>query len=416
MGLLAAGQNVAISGNYESPNICSDGTNRYVIGYDDDGELHVYKQALTAPHRTWSHYLMAGGARTALALPCQDITDPHFYCTIGVHSDGHLWIFANMHNQTLRAVRSNSAGDITAWTAATLTGDGTRNTYPMMWWRPDGTSRLYIRSDSGSSGSGRADSLLWDESGSGFGTPVEIFSGVGGAFDDDTTDTANNYSAYTYMPWVEDLGEGEFIEHWGWCWKESGALSNEHVNYAQYRSESNTWHSISGATVTLPFEQDDTTTRVGISTYDGDMLNGGGICVSHKGYPYIITGQGTSGSGLIIMWWDGDSWSSTALTSPFFFLGGMQGRPSTLWFRHCLHFLSLGSSDTPRLFRYDPNDEFTDGNAVFNMGPAGADDSTGTFGGYDQRRLVEDGVVEVALVDYRLGRPRLGRYGQGPRS
>lgn len=407
--------NVAISGNYESPNICSDGTSRYVVGYDSAGEMRVYKQALTDPHRVWTSHTMSGAARTALGLPVSDLTDPHFYCTIGVHSDGHLWIFANMHNQPLRAVRSNSPGSITAWTAATLTGDGGRNTYPMIWWRPDGTSRLYLRSDDGSSGSGRADSLLWDESGAGYGTPVELFSGVGGAFDPDDTDTANNYSAYTFTPWVEDLGGGEFIEHWSWCWRESGGLSNEHVCYAQYRSATDSWHSMNGAVQSLPFEQSDTGVRVGIATWDGDFVAGGGICLDDDGHPHILNGIPGSGSGQILMWWDGDSWDADATAAPFFFLGGMQGRPSLLWFRRCLHHLGLGGGDTPRLIRTDLSG-LLGGSRAIEMGPARADDASGNLGGYDRRRLYQDGVVEMALVDYRLNRPRLATYGAGPRN
>jgi hypothetical protein len=402
-------------------NLVSDGIYRYAAWYSVDGATAYFgRQALAGG--AWTIHTFAGADATTLDLPVPD--DDHNFPAVALLGDGKAVVLANMHGEELKALVSDNAvaSDITEWTALSLTGIGTRVTYPIPVHRPDGSTRLYFREGGALTGSARSDSAFWETAadGSTYGTKTTIFQGLevpnakgaGVAGDDASTDTEFNWCAYPTVPVVTDAGGGEFIEHWAWCWRnrDSGVnpdRTNVLPSYMQYRSATDSWHAIDGTEVTLPVDPVNTlAVQTGLTAAAEGYLNWGGLAIDGDGFPHMMVSRNPH----YHQWWDGAAWQQDSYGSAGgWTLGGVTvlGRLNCVWLRGALWIMTAGGPTDdrrPRLWRLDGTGSVCLGGTI----PGG-----GTWEFYLDPVRWRDGVVDVFTPDGAT--PRVVSFGDNVR-
>lgn len=466
---------VAVVSNWEQ-------THRAACWYTTTGELMVGVQNRST--QAWSTTTIIGLARAALALPV--VLDTHCFAAVVICGDGRLKVFANMHDHPIREITTVNpvivtgsflgglsswvAGDVAGTAGTDLTGADVHNSYPTPIQHPDGSVRLYLRDGVSSSAAGRSNSHIWDMAAgaSVFGSRTLIFKGLNvangkgtGVTGDDSTagDTYFNWNAYPSNPVVQDVGGGNYIEHWTWLWRRTGVVAlhmtdgiifnggltlqsatggfnpdfvgcdvagtnvlagttvaayiddnnltltpgstvsssqiiditgnsrgiNHTPSYMQYRSATNSWHTITGATVTLPVDPINTTSvQMGFSPIPPDptYINVGGLTIDDNGYPHWIMSRNPH----YHVYWNGSTWTQTQITNQFGAIIGtspaqsIQSRVNPYWSRGRLWMLGMGglASDPvalkqiPRLWRLDGVCSLPLGGWV-PAGPEGAD-------------------------------------------
>lgn len=369
----------------QGPNLVTtlDGTTQYAVWYTVAGELKVGKRNRATQQWGVNHeeFTITGAARTRLALPVAD--DEHNYPAITVSGTGHVWVWANMHINELRMIRSNGAGVINSWADALqlpmpnilvhandplFPAVTYRWTYPMPIPLPDGKVWFHIRLGNHTSGANESDSYYWflpanvgnfDNT-----VPVKMFQGLsvpgageGGTVGPDATTAApenvpNNWSAYPTMPHIENRANGAYRIHISWCWRALPSPS-ETPSYAYYDSVTGNWHAVDGSTLTLPITPlNNLACQTGLVASPGDTyLNWGGLTVDDNGYPHAIV----SNNPAYHQWWNGTSWQQETVPNP---LGGVSrtSRCNAYWLRGKLWILAPGVPNTariPRLWRLD---------------------------------------------------------------
>lgn len=383
----------SIGGDQWSTNLVSDGTWRYAAFYDEAGELTFGKQAVVGG--AWTYHTVTGAARTALGLPV--IEDEHNYPALGIDSTGKIHCAANMHNNVMRHIVSDTAGDITAWSQApALTGIKTRNTYPVFVKRPDGTLRFCIRSGPTGSGSGRSDGMSWEESGGAWtqsialmfqGLEVPEAGGTGVPGGDATVENETNWSPYVARPYVEDLGGGDWIEHWFVVWRNrsgttgtvaggsyieangwGAGLTVERTNilpsYLRYVSVTDTWEAVDGTAVTFPITPlNNPAIKTDLTPPSAGWINLFGYTVDDDGHPHVLINDNPRHH----LWWNGTIWQQETLSN-INNLGTLVTEPIPVWLRGRLWGVATtapGGQRTPFLIR-------TDGVARVAMGGIGS--------------------------------------------
>jgi len=252
-------------------NLISDGDYQFAVWYSLTGELRVGR-IQRGVHR-WGinhqEYEFAGAPRTTLALPVA--ADEHNYPAVAVDGTGKLWVWANMHNNVLRAVKSTTAhttGDWLAtagWTSAT--GDfpsvATRCTYPYPVRRPDGSLWFYLRNGDGITSSGNSDSFYWTRTAGGStwsaramllqGLSVPDAGGPGIPGGDQTVDDITNWNGYPtiYLEPPEGPYPGRF--HMAWAWREVPTAEVNVLPAYGYSDDGGvTWKAVDGSILSAP--------------------------------------------------------------------------------------------------------------------------------------------------------------------
>lgn len=327
------------------PQLTSNDTHRFGVYYTFSQEVVCCKQLLTDDWDNWTVFQMSGAARTAMGVPAG--SDMHDFSSIGILGDGSLVIAGNMSaaggSDAWHGVRCadpvNAFNVWVPWTPAL--GSLNSFAYPTFMQHPDGSVRMHMNAGTtGNRGAGRANAHIWDcPAGSAtFGPPqmshqglsVPNAKGPGITGDPGSFDSIYNWSPYTACPaFVEDIGGGEYIEHWFWTWRHdgSGLYTDDRPSYMQYRSVTNTWHAADGTAVTLPIDRindpavwmkdaggnrlggldnESSSGPLGISgVQTPPMLQNAPFIVVHKGTPYVLM----SSHPEYLCYWNGTYWT-----------------------------------------------------------------------------------------------------------
>jgi hypothetical protein len=321
--------------------LVSNGTHRYGAYYtigDPSSvapEIVVCKQALGDPADQWTTFQITGAARTQMACPIA--ADMHMYPSIGLLGDGSLVLAGNMAagfgTPSWKAIRcANPSGAFTTWAAYDMADFGglTSFSYPTWIMRPDGSTRYYgTAGPTNNRGAGRTDSYIFDApaGSSTFSAPTMLFKGLsvangkgaGVVGDDGVADTDFNWSAYAARPYVEDLGGGDYVEHWFWTWRIDGSgpdRSDIRPSYMQYRSATGTWHASDGTNVTaqLPI----------------DPINDTAVWMRDSGGTPLAPSAGETGA-----------WGPAYVNGPFILLDPATKRPVALVGNHPEYLFSF---------------------------------------------------------------------------
>jgi hypothetical protein len=250
---------------------------QFAVWYDVAGELHIGR-IRRGVHR-WGvnhqEYTFAGAPRTVLNLPVAD--DDHNYPAIAVDGLGRLHVWANMHIEALKYVRTSAAHTTDGWLATAgwvdATGElpsvGAIFTYPTPVPLRDGTIWFYARNDVTGSRSGMSDSQYWTLApGSTTWSPrrtifqgcsVPNAGGAGIAGSPAGVEDVTNYNAYPTNFLVEDETRphpGRI--HMSWIWRHTGVgggvSGEENVLpcYAYSDNGGHEWKTIDGVRLPMP--------------------------------------------------------------------------------------------------------------------------------------------------------------------
>lgn len=286
-------------------NLVTVGDWQFALWYTLADELRIGRIVRGA--QTWGvdhdEYEFAGAPRTVLGLPVP--FDEHNYPAVAVDGNGRLHVWANMHNDTLRYVRTVNPHTTGGWLAdagwvdasSEMAGAEIDTTYPTPVQLPDGGMWFYIRTDTGPpAGTGASDSkhwtrgptdTEWTERGLFFqGNEVPDAGGPGipGSGADDSS-SRTNWNAYPTVPYVEsgrDPHPGRM--HMSWCWKiapfEQGT-TNVMPGYAYSDDGGVTWQAIDGTVLTLPVTPlNNLACRIPGSAFVKDIVRASGIVVA----------------------------------------------------------------------------------------------------------------------------------------
>lgn len=219
-------------------------------------------------------YEFTSTPRTALGLP-QTRDDDHLFPAIGVDGLGRLHVWANMHLDSMRYVRTADPHTADTWLSAAgwvdasseLSSVDVRNTYPMPIHYPDGTLQFWNRTGTVQTTSGKSDFHYWTRApgGTTWGSRVTLFQGLsvpdaGGAGvpgSDASVDDVTNWSAYFTVPVVESArGPHPGRLHVSWVWRTRGPAPDERSNvlaaYGYSDDKATTWRAIDGTALTVP--------------------------------------------------------------------------------------------------------------------------------------------------------------------
>ncbi len=301
----------SITANVLAQNLLTDGPDQYAVLITSTGRVRVGRRA-------------ARGEWTTTTIPAtmlgQPVTgDEHCYPTLALDDDGFIFVWANMHVDPYRCVRSLRPRDIGGWKQVSLPGKFTRNTYPVVAKLADGTLWLHLRAGA-LGGPGRGDSHVWMRRDGQWWYSGKLFKGVnvaGGS--GPAVDDATNWSAYPVRPHVEQSGR----VHLAWCWRRYGtdepaggdaSRTNELLSYA-WTDDGVNWHAIDGTPLALPIDPvADTACHTGLVL--DQLVNGGGITLDDAGLPHVVIGQNPYHHA----WWDGQQWGAEQIADP---LGGV---------------------------------------------------------------------------------------------
>lgn len=321
-----------LNGGHWTVNLISNDTTRYMVMWAENEDLIVGRQVIG--QRNWTTFRIAPGTIAGNPLNLPGHLDTHCNCAIALMGDGSLKVWANMHKSTvvptapLQMIKCpNPAGALNVWLADTLPGAMAANSYPTPIHHPDGSVRFYIRCGDQPSGSGRSDGFIWDAPAVNdiFGPAVRIFQGLSVpnakgqnlVGDNSNNDTGFNWSPYHAVPYVQDLGGGDYIEHWCWVWRRDGAdvdpaRTNVKPSYMTFDSRDGLWRSINGTVVNLPIDPiNDVAVQTGLvgppnaaQPTSGNYTNGMAITLDGSLKPHIIASK----LPFWHMFYDGAAW------------------------------------------------------------------------------------------------------------
>lgn len=289
-------------------------TKQYTSVVGTDGELTVYSRNRTST--TWTSFAITGANRTALALPFED--DGHNTTCVAIDGIGRLHLWANYHNDPMtRYLRTatpagGAFADITTLAAATPPSAEARNSYISTFRLPDGRLLLFARSGPTGSGSGVADWNYWvmPANGSAWGARKLWLRGIPSG-DSGGTDLTTNYSAYADFCLEAGHPSGPRL-HAHWVWRQDGTISRSNTisSYGYLDIDTDTWHTVSGSTLTLPIAIDNNAAcQTGLVAGVEGYINGGGLTLDAAGLPHFCLSQTPYYHG----WWNGSIWQQETI-------------------------------------------------------------------------------------------------------
>lgn len=229
------------------PVLLTTSTDQYVAYYDADLYLTVAQRPASGGNWTYN--------KTAIQSNWQ--TGFHHGIAMQTDAAGNLHVFAAMHNEALKYMRTSTPGSIDSLTTITsMVGtDETRISYPVLL--KDAAGDLYLSYRTGGSGNGNQ---LINKYSTASSTWSRLVSPL---FDGATSGT----SAYINGPTLGPDG----LFHIAYVWRATGdVVTNYDLSYVRSADLLN-WTTASGQPVTLPI----TPTRPGVVV--DPVLQGGGL-------------------------------------------------------------------------------------------------------------------------------------------
>jgi hypothetical protein len=245
-----------------------------------NGDMHVvYWDSRKRPmiarrsslYRSWATFDLSTVLGNPLASPVEE--DGHNILSLGIDGDGRIHVAGNMHNDTLRYVRSVNANDITSWTAPGMVGtEETSVSYPAFLRLSGGDLLFFYRN--GESGNGDTYLNRYAIGSDTWSRVAQIFKG--------TSPVSPDESAYLNHV----VRETDDTLHLFYLWRTTGSETTNHdVSYITSSDDGVTWTAANGTGMPLPIEPTDTASLVasGLGT---TLVNQTGASVDINGVPH----------------------------------------------------------------------------------------------------------------------------------
>ncbi|HEO9207140.1 TPA: BNR-4 repeat-containing protein [Klebsiella aerogenes] len=270
--------NVVIAGNYTFV-VATRGNRHPII---------MRKENLTG---VWTYFDLHYVTGNPLASPTEE--DSHNVYSLGVTKDGYLIVSGNMHAKPCRAVISNTAYDITAWTAISYT-TSEEVTYPRFVKYPDGITQAFWRQ--GLSAAGQYFSALFDDATRTFGPVFQIAA------------TDLNANAYEQRLGVGRDGSLHFC--FGLRVNANTADANRGLYYAKSMDKGQTWTNAAGTVnYPAPLTEANSEKIADIPIYSGYVNQNGGACDYDSHYHTCLWQTDENNHTQIAhIWFDGTVW------------------------------------------------------------------------------------------------------------
>lgn len=282
-------------------NLWSTADEQYAVWVGADGTPYAGRRPRDGDG--WETVDLAAIPGNPLAAPVAD--DTHNVLVVAVDAAGYVHVAGNMHDDTLRYVRSARPNDITTWVAATMPPPVTSVTYPRFVGLPDGTLQFWHR-----------------EGMSGDGDLVLHTLGPGGPGDwsEGTVVLDGHVGDESPYPHHVAVGPRDGTIHLLFEWRGDGdPASTEDVGYLRSSDGGRTWQRADGDSVTLPATRE--SAGVVVDTQPGSgLVNDGGLTVDANGQPHALLTY--DGGRHEHVWLDGDAWRVEAVDL------GLAGRPA----------------------------------------------------------------------------------------
>lgn len=285
LSLGAQGHNTV---NYINKALWVHNGNQYITFVNNSGNVGMGKRAF--PNGAWTV--------VDTGFSVNNAGDSHFTTSLGIDSDGFIHISYGMHDQTLIYAKSDAAEDITAFTAASMTGLHENSvTYPKFFKAND---ILYFSYRNGNA-------TVGDENLNKYDVGAGTWSVVAHDFINGEADTAycDNYA----------VGDDGSI-HVSFAFRTSNSpITLSNYGYAYSTDGGTTWKKVDGSAQTIPITQGNAG-LFEVGDVDG-LINQNHIDVDSANHPHIAYWkQGSNGRlNYYHTWHNGTSWIKTELTS-----------------------------------------------------------------------------------------------------
>ena len=401
-------------------NPVSNATFRYAAFVDTLGQVHVTQQDTAGIGGPLIDHIFNAAqdpvAAAVIGSPIANMTEGT-YPTLLLTDDGRLTLFVNMGGGTagtFRTIRTTAPNDITAWGNAVgqwaTTLPVNRVFSPITWNRPNGRGMVYLCGQGNGLNAtfGNADGQVWQTLPNGSFGPfttdpiLPYFRGVAvpGA------PVGSAWSPSVLRPVIEDLGGGQFNEHWFWSWRPKNQTFSVLPSYAVYRSATNSWHAIDNTPVNPVFDPiSQPTLQTGWDDEEGagfQFADGGSFTLTPAGNPVALIGWRPT----YMIAWDGTKWGrlrfplvgpATAIT-----IAGVDvlSRMILVYLHRAIWYLFAGSTvadPVVRAYAVSPGIGLFPPPATIRAVPLGAAVPAGAVWEvtYDHDALDRDGVIQV---------------------
>lgn len=278
-------------------NLWTDGETQYAVWVDEQRHPVIAKRVL--PSSEWEVFDLSLIDGNPLASPVAE--DNHNVLSVAVDSAGYVHVTGNMHNDSLRYVRTTRPGDISVWSSQTMTArDEDSVTYPRFVLTRRGNLLFFHRN--GVSGDGSTYVSAYDVGSRTWERRAHLFDG-----------SATDESPYLNRVAVGDDGSLHAMVVWR---AHGGAVSNSDPSYAVSHDEGRSWERSDGRRYELPITHRtvEVITRI---PHGAGLLNQNGLDVDHDGYPHgaYLRFDDRGRTQIHHATHDGDTWRITRVTS-----------------------------------------------------------------------------------------------------
>lgn len=281
-------------GFHAGPQVTTAGGYEYVVYTRKDSKAVITRRKVG--RLTWETPVdLSNGA-----LLSNQVQDGHNYYAVAVDSAGYIHISGNMHNNTLKYIRSNQPNSIAGgFTAAAMVGTNESSvTYPEFVQTPSGL--LFTYRD-GSSGNGNTFLNRYNTGTQTWTRVAQLFSGAGES---------------VYPSRIAVGPDGDL--HVAYCWRSTSIANTNHdVCHVTSSDGGTTWRALGSSTaLTLPITLGTSPIVYPTAATDSGLLNSPACDVDSYGNPHItFHAYDTAGaSNCVHVWHDGDEWHSEFVT------------------------------------------------------------------------------------------------------
>ena len=282
-------------------NLWSAGSRQYAVWVGPDGAAHAGSRRRGSDQ--WKSFDLAKIPRNPLAEPTAD--DSHDVYAIATDAEGNVHVAGNMHDNSLRYVRSPAGTGLQTWEPRPAPSGDPSVTYPVFTALPDGTLLFWRRQGISGAGNIVLDSLP---------PGARRWRHLGVVLDG----AASNESPYLHHIAV-DPRSGAI--HLMFEWRATGAVeTNADVGYARSLDGGRSWERSDATPYRGPITHANAETVIDTPPAGSGLLNGGGLTLDAAGQPHGLASFDRPGGGKVLehVWLDGGEWRREEIDDSFF--------------------------------------------------------------------------------------------------
>jgi len=271
---------------------------QYVVWYDYRKVPFIGKRKL--PEGKWETFEL--GLIAGEPLRYQAIDDGHNVLAVAIDGDGYIHISGNMHNATLRYIRSANPENINSWETIGMTGvDEDSVTYPCFVRRNDGNLLFFYRD--GISGLGNTQINIYD-------TVTRLWTKPTSVLLDGVVSSESPYLNHV------SVGNDGSIQVSG-SWRSAGGQTTNDIFYLKSLDGGVTWRKSTGVQYTLPITHATIETILDTTPTGAGLLNQNGFDVDDDNLPHLayFKYDANGYSNIFHLYHDGVSWIEKQVTT-----------------------------------------------------------------------------------------------------